>query len=136
VLGVPVSWSGAIAFKLFEITKYHLETPFGLAPAYFVMNKETYAKLPANGRASIDRNSGLGLSAKIGKAGDDMDAANRDKIKAMPGQEIYTLTPAERERWRTMLAPITESWIKATPNGPKVLAAFREEVDRFRRERR
>ena len=136
VLGVPVSWSGAIAFKLFEIAKYHLETPFGLAPGYFVMNKEAYAKLPANARASIDRHSGLGLSAKIGRAGDDMDAANRDKIKAMPGHEIYSLAPAERERWRTMLAPITESWIRATPNGAAILEGFQAEIERVRREKR
>jgi TRAP-type C4-dicarboxylate transport system substrate-binding protein len=136
VVGVPVSWSGLMAFKLFEITKYHLETPFGLAPAYFVMNKDTYAKLPETARKSIDRHSGEALSGRIGKAGDDMDAANREKVKAMPGQEIYTLSPAERERWRKVLAPITESWIKATPNGAAILAGFKAEIERFRKEKR
>jgi hypothetical protein len=32
--------------------------------------------------------------------------------------------------------PITEEWVMTTPDGPKVLAAFREEVARFRAERR
>jgi TRAP-type C4-dicarboxylate transport system substrate-binding protein len=136
VLGVPVSWSGLMAFKLYEIAKYHTVTPFGLAPAYFVMNKDKFAGLPVAARASIDRHSGEALSRKIGKAGDDKDAENRDKTKAMAGHEIIELTPAERERWKKVLAPITESWIRATPNGAAILAAFHEEIARFRREKR
>jgi TRAP-type C4-dicarboxylate transport system substrate-binding protein len=107
-----------------------------LAPAYFVMNKDKFAGLPEAARASIDRHSGEALSRKIGKAGDDKDAENRDKTKAMAGHEIIELTPAERERWKKVLAPITESWIRATPNGAAILAAFHEEIARFRREKR
>jgi TRAP-type C4-dicarboxylate transport system substrate-binding protein len=136
VIGVPVSWSGLIAFKVFEVAKHHLETPFGLAPAYFVMNKDVYAKLPQNVRAAIDRSSYEKMSAIIGIAGHKFDEINREKIKAMEGHTVSQLAPDERERWRKLLEPITEEWVRTTPDGPKVLAAFREEVAKFRREKR
>jgi TRAP-type C4-dicarboxylate transport system substrate-binding protein len=136
VIGVPVSWSGAIAFKVFEVSKHHVEAPFGLAPAYFVMNKDVYAKLPANVRDVIDRLSYEKLSAVIGIAGKKTDEMNRDKIKAMDGHTVSDLAPDERERWRKLLEPIAEEWVRTTPDGPKVLAAFRAEVEKFRREKR
>ena len=134
--GIPVSWSGLMAFKLFEVTKNHLDTPMGLAPAYFVMNKQSFARLPEKARRAIDELSGEKLSGRIGKAGKDTDLENRTKVAQMPGHTINALTSQETARWKKILAPVTDGWVKATPDGSRVLAAFREEVLKARRELR
>jgi hypothetical protein len=61
-------------------------------------------------------------------ADDTMEAVGRDATKAMAGQTIASLDPAEEARWKELVAPVTEEWVKATPDGDKVLAAFRAEV--------
>jgi len=48
------------------------------------------------------------------------------------GQKIDTLAPAEEAKWRKTVAPIVDEWVKNTPDGAKVLAAFREEVEKVR----
>jgi TRAP-type C4-dicarboxylate transport system substrate-binding protein len=136
VVGVPVSWTGLMAFKLFEVTNHHLETPQGLAPAYFVMNKQSFARLPEKARQAIDKFSGEGLSARIGKAGNENDLKNREKIAGTAGHTITALTSQETARWRKVLTPVTDGWVKATPDGARVLAAFRDEVLKARRELR
>jgi hypothetical protein len=37
------------------------------------------------------------------------------------------------ERWKKMSQPITDEWVKNTPDGEKVLAAFRAEIQNIRR---
>jgi hypothetical protein len=54
------------------------------------------------------------------------------KVLAEPGQNRYRLPPAEEERWRALVKPITDEWLKSTPGGEKVLAAYREELGRIR----
>src|SRR5262249_18442133 len=40
ISGTNMSWPAVRSFKLDEVTKHHLQAPFGLAAAYFFMNKE------------------------------------------------------------------------------------------------
>jgi len=42
------------------------------------------------------------------------------------------LDPAEEARWKEAVAPVTEDWVKSTPDGAHVLAAFRDEVKAVR----
>jgi len=50
-------------------------------------------------------------------------------VKALPGHTVAPELPAdEAKRWRSILAPITEEWVKQTPDGAKILAAHRAEM--------
>jgi hypothetical protein len=40
----------------------------------------------------------------------------------------YTLSPEESARWKKAAEPVAEAWAKAVPNGPAILAGFREET--------
>jgi hypothetical protein len=53
-------------------------------------------------------------------------------VKKIPGQTVYKLSPEENARWEKALAPVTDEWVKATPNGPAILAAFRKEIANVR----
>ena len=127
------SWPGAMAWKLEEVTKYHLEVPFGLAPGFILMNKDSFARLPEPARGAIDRHSGAALSLRMGKAADETNVEGKAKFIAMGGHVVAALDPAETARWKQALAPITGEWIKTVPDGTAVLAAFRAELVNARR---
>jgi TRAP-type C4-dicarboxylate transport system substrate-binding protein len=130
--GAVIGWSAFFPFKLQEVTKYHLEAPFGNSASYFFMNKESYARLPAKAKQAFDRHSGEGFSHALGKAADRMEDDGRERVKALPGHVVTTLDPTEAERWKRILAPMVEEWLKDVPDGPKVLAAYRAEVAKIR----
>ncbi|HEX9835859.1 MAG TPA: TRAP transporter substrate-binding protein [Alphaproteobacteria bacterium] len=132
VTGANMSWPGVQVFKLFEVAKYHLDLPFGLGPAFFFMNKESYAKLPEKAQKAIDAHSGIGLTKQLGTAADQEEQTIRERVKTMPEQMLAVLTAEEKARWKRTLAPVTEAWVKATPDGARVLAAFRAELERAR----
>jgi TRAP-type C4-dicarboxylate transport system substrate-binding protein len=119
-------------FKIFEVTNYHTEASLGMEPAYLLMNKATYEKLPAQAKAAIDKDAGFVLSEKLGALNDTIGEEDRAKVKAMPNHEIIELSSAEAARWKKRLQPVTDEWIKATPDGAKVLAAYRAELTKIR----
>jgi TRAP-type transport system periplasmic protein len=129
---VPQGWPSVPTFHLDEVTNFHLEVPLGFNTGYVAMNNDVYAKLPPEGRATIDKLSGLAYVERLISADDTMEAVGRDATKAMAGQTIAQLDPAEEERWKEAVKPVTDEWVQATPNGAAVLAAFRAEVEAVR----
>jgi len=127
VNGVTLSWAAVSIFKVDELTKYELDTPFGVGPGYFFMNKDAYARLPAVAQKAIDKHAGDKLNVQLSKACFEAGNANRPNLLAH-GHTISELEPAEAERWKARVLPITEDWVKVTPGGDKVLAAYREEI--------
>ena len=128
---VAQAWPSVTTFKLFEVADHHLEGPFGANTGYVVMNKEAYAKLPAAGRAALDAQSYEAfvrrIAREIRKSSDQSRAFTQGK-----GQSITQLSPAEEARWKAQIAPVTEEWVKATPDGARVLAAYRAEIAAIR----
>ena len=45
------------------------------------------------------------------------------------------LTPQEEARWKKVVAPVSAEWAKETPDGQKVLQAFRAEVAAYEKSR-
>jgi hypothetical protein len=68
----------------------------------------------------------------MAKVTDDMNVEGREKVKPMPGQTLSVIDPAEEERWKQRAQPIADEWVKTTPNGAAILAAFREEIKKAR----
>jgi TRAP-type C4-dicarboxylate transport system substrate-binding protein len=135
VNGIMVGWPAIMSFRLDEVSNHHLETQSGQFPAFVFMNKEAFAKLPEAGKKAIDQLSGPPFYKRMGEVTDRQEAEGRDLTKAKPGQVITKLDPTEEERWKKLTAPVTENWTKTTPNGPAILAAFREEIKKIRAER-
>jgi TRAP-type transport system periplasmic protein len=131
--GTAFTWSGIESFKLVDVVKYHLDMPFGKTGGYLFMNKQAYARLPERSRQAIDRFSGEALTKIMCDAADGENDGDRAKVLANPGQESHSLTAQETERLRKMLAPLDDEWVAATPDGAKVLAAFRAEVAAIRK---
>ena len=130
--GAVIGWSAFFPFKLHEVTKYHLEAPFGNSASFFFMNKESYARLPEAAQKAFDASSGEKFTRALGVAADKMQAQGRADVETMPGHTVTTLDAAETENWQRILAPMVDEWLKDTPDGPKVLAAYRDAIAQIR----
>jgi len=129
---IAIAWPAIVTFKLNEVTSYHLEIPLANDDGFVAMNKAAYAGLPAKARAAIDKHSGEVFVKRMVGIIEGMTARGRDIVKTSKDHTVAVLDPAEEARWRQALAPVTAQWVKDTPNGAAILAAFREEVRKVR----
>jgi TRAP-type C4-dicarboxylate transport system substrate-binding protein len=130
VNGVTMAWTGVLQFKVAEVTTHHLDYALGSSGGFMFMNKDAYAKLTGKAKAAIDKNSGLVLSRGFGEVLDRIAVEQADTVKKMQGHSIYQLAPAERARWDKLLEPLVDAWIKETPNGAAIWAAYKAEVQK------
>lgn len=125
--GSFMSTPGIFVFKLNEVTKYHLYMPLGLAPGGFFMNKKSFARLPDSVKAVFDATTGAPLSEAMGKSAAHQDEFARGKIAAAGG-EFKELSQAQLAVWKKRLDPVVAGWVRKTPDGAKVLAAYGAEL--------
>jgi TRAP-type C4-dicarboxylate transport system substrate-binding protein len=132
VEGTALGWPAVPTFKIEEVSKHHLDVFYTVNPAFVFMNKDAYAKLSGKAKAALDKHSGEAYSRRLGEVTDRMDANGREQTRTHSGQNFTTIDAAELERWKKLFAPVTEEWVKTTPDGAKVLAAFKAEVAKIR----
>jgi TRAP-type C4-dicarboxylate transport system substrate-binding protein len=126
--GGMTGWAAVAAFKLFEVTKGGFEGPFGHPTNFLLMNKESFAKLPEDGRKVIEAKSAMPLVARMGKAGEDETAHGREIVEKIPGYAITTVQANEVAKLQKEMEPLIDRWVKETPDGAKVLAAYKAEL--------
>jgi len=131
--GQAMTWTGVVQYKLHEVTNFHLNVALGSGGGFLILNKDVYAKLPAPAKDAIDKNSGDTLSTSFGELQDKQAAEQFDAVKAMPGHAMVSLTASEQVRWARAIAPVIDEWVKATPNGEAILAAYKADVNRLQR---
>lgn len=132
VSGVWMVWTAFMPFKLFEVTKHHFDLPLGSGTAMVFMSKKGYDALPAGGRRAIDANSGEGFTLNFAKFWDRVGNGSRAAVSKMPGHTFASMPPSEVAKWRETIGPVVEEWKKSTPDGAKVIAAFRSEIAAIR----
>jgi TRAP-type C4-dicarboxylate transport system substrate-binding protein len=126
-----IGWPAASAYKLPEVANYHVQVPLGSELTYLIMNNDSYARLPEKGRAAVDATATEAYAREVGRILDGVDDEESAKAAARPGQSVTKLATDEAARWKARVAPVTEEWAKSTPDGAKVLAAYRTEVVRL-----
>jgi TRAP-type C4-dicarboxylate transport system substrate-binding protein len=126
VNAVMMGWGGVGSYKLYEVSNYHVELPLGASSSMIFMEKKKYTALPAAARKVLDDNTGEAASRAHGAFTDKEGATVRDQVKGMAGQTVLTPTAAQSQEMETKLAPITEEWVKDTPNGAALLAAWKK----------
>ncbi|HKT18614.1 MAG TPA: TRAP transporter substrate-binding protein [Stellaceae bacterium] len=133
IQGSAIGWPAAVDFKLTDIAKHHLLESLGGASAVMIMNNKTYARLSGKAKQVIDENIGTGYTNLFNKVIDETEHRNIGKVEhEMKDQTVTKLTDAQRALWKAKIEPVIADWEKRTPDGPKVLAAFRKEIAAIR----
>lgn len=114
--GAVVPWEVVPALKLQELVKFHTEIPGSptlyTTPFILAMNKAKYDSLPADLKAVIDKNSGMGTAAIAGGVWDEQARIVSDMV-AKRGNTITVIEQAEADKWRKATEPVTEAWLKS-----------------------
>jgi TRAP-type C4-dicarboxylate transport system substrate-binding protein len=119
-------YTGVATFKIHEVARQHLDVALGSDSAMVFISRKKWDSLPPQAKAAIDKHSYLPFSHILGKAADGEWARSRAML-----QSTITLSAAEEAQWRKLVAPVAEQWTRDTPNGAKVLEAFRAEIAAF-----
>lgn len=129
--GIFIGWTAVKTFKLDEVTHDHLEAPLGGAPSAVFMNKAVYAALPKKAKEAINKYSGEAFSEKLGANNEAAGSAESRRVASEPGQSVHSLSASQHKIWEARIRPVIDAWVKRTPNGAKVLAAYRKEIRNF-----
>jgi TRAP-type transport system periplasmic protein len=113
--GAMVPWEVVPAVKVHEVARFHTETDANMPALYtavflLAMNPRTYAGLPDDLKAIVDRNSGLELSTQLGRLWDEQKAPAR-KLATDRGNTVIVVPAAELARWQQAAQPVLRDWV-------------------------
>ena len=126
------------ALKVDELTKYHSGPDSAQPMIYnsvfvFAMNKAKYQSLPPDLKKVVDANSGIALSAAIGRLFAEVEVANKNKI----GGFVNVIPNAEIEAWKKVVQPVTDGWVQDAngkgADGKALLKAVHDLIDKYSR---
>lgn len=127
--GAAVAWTSFDPFKLAEVTNYHVDTRLGTSSAMMFMTEATWDSLSPQAQQAIDKHAGEMESRAFGAWWDGERKAGKDNTMARGDKRtLVELTPEQTAAWQKKLEPLNENWAKNTPDGEKVLAAYRAEL--------
>jgi TRAP-type C4-dicarboxylate transport system substrate-binding protein len=125
------------ALKVDELTRFHSEPGPDQAKIYtsvFVlgMNKARYDSLDPELKKVIDENSGIELSARIGRIFAQAEVTNR---KTLPPDSINIIAAGEIVKWKKLGEPIVEGWVrdvsKTGADGTALLRSVTQLIDQY-----
>jgi TRAP-type C4-dicarboxylate transport system substrate-binding protein len=125
------------ALKADELTRFHSEPDADQSKIYtsvfvFGMNKARYDDLPMDLKKVIDDNSGVELSARMGRIFGEAEVVNRKKL---PRDSINIIPASEIQKWKKLGEPIVDGWVrdisKAGDDGTALLQAARQLIDDY-----
>ena len=124
--GVIVSWNPFTAFKLDEVTSYHVDTSLGTAAGFVIVGRKFYAGLPEAVKKVLDANSNEASTRAYARVWDSDNDRVRQIAKGLPNQTIVTLTAAQRDDWAKKVQGATDEWVREAPGRDKVLAEYKK----------
>jgi TRAP-type C4-dicarboxylate transport system substrate-binding protein len=103
-------WGSMLLFGVDKVTKYHIDAPLYVSEQVWVLNKDKYAALSPAQKAVIDQHCTSDWALKIASPWADFESGGRDKIKAMPGHEVYPLSGEQLAAWRKSAEGVVTEW--------------------------
>jgi len=118
--GTFFTYGGALAFGLKDATKYRTECGAFTIVFFVGMNKEVFAKLPADIQKIFNENSTPQISWKYAAAHLEMEKGARGAIvgsdKKAGNPPIYVLPPEELARWKQAAQSVRDEWAAELEN--------------------
>jgi TRAP-type C4-dicarboxylate transport system substrate-binding protein len=107
---ITFPWGSIVLFGIDKVAKYHIDSAFYVTEQIWVMNKAKYESMSPAQKKVIDDHCTSAWAEKVATPWADFEAAGRDKIKAMPGHEVYPLSPDQLAEWRKAAEPLRSDW--------------------------
>jgi len=138
VEGAVLPWEIVIPFKIQQIASHHtlIEGSRGLIAATFFlgMNKKFYDGLPSDLKKVVDKNTGMNIAKKVGKAYDGIENAFKaraekrgNKFNSLPAADIATIKAAAMKVQDAWVAEIS----KKGHDGKALLAEANALIEKY-----
>jgi TRAP-type C4-dicarboxylate transport system substrate-binding protein len=117
-------WGSVLLFGIDKVTKYHIDAPIYVSEQLWLLNKAKYASMSAEQRAVMDRHCNGEWVMKIASPWAEFESGGREKIKTIPGHEVYPLTADQLTAWRKSAEPMTAAWeasVRKVNEDPKAI---------------
>jgi TRAP-type C4-dicarboxylate transport system substrate-binding protein len=129
---VTFPWGSILLFGIDKVTKYHMDVPLYTTGFVWVMNRATYAAMSPAQQKVIDNHCNRQRAEKIAAPWADFEHDGIAKLKAEPGHEVYTLSDAQLNEWKTAAGPVVQTWSaavkKAGGDPDAVLKGLKDEL--------
>jgi TRAP-type C4-dicarboxylate transport system substrate-binding protein len=109
---ITFPWGSIGLFGIDKVVKYHMDVPLYVTPFVWVMNKDKYNAMSAHQKKVIDDHCSTAWAEKVASNWADFEYVGHAKMAALPGHEVYKLTPAQLDAWRKAVAPTEAQWAK------------------------
>ena len=112
--GAVVPWEVVPSIRLHELVRNHTEVP-GSPTLYITtfilgMNRAKYEGLPADLRQVLDANSGMAAAEMAARPWDERGPVVEEMVRKR-GNQVITITEAEKARWVQATRPVEEAWL-------------------------
>jgi TRAP-type C4-dicarboxylate transport system substrate-binding protein len=128
VSGTTSHLSPFFDFGLDRVTNNHFFIGLGVVPLAILMNKKKFDALPESARAVIERNAGASLTKTWIDSITSYNAANLEKLKSNPKNNVVFPSQEEIDKAQALLAPVREEWVAASPRHKELKAALDAEL--------
>jgi TRAP-type C4-dicarboxylate transport system substrate-binding protein len=122
--GAGAPWGSVLLFGIDKVTQFHIDAPIYVSEQVWVLNPATYAKLSPAQKKVMDDHCSSDWALKIATPWADYESGGNAKIKALPGHEVYPLTPEQLAAWKKSAEPIVANWeadVKKAGQDPKAV---------------
>ena len=133
---ITFPWGSIGLFGIDKVVKYHMDAPLYVTPFVWVMNKGKYDAMSTAQKKVIDDHCTSEWAQKVAGPWADFEFAGHAKMAALPGHEIYKLTPEQLDAWRKAAAPSEAQWaesVKKVGEDPKaVMDALKASLAKYK----
>lgn len=110
--GITFPWNSVFAFGFQDTVKYHLESDMYTSINAVLINKSVYGRMSDAQKKVMDDHCGGEWIEKVVDPWTEWEHSGRDKMRALEGHEVYSLTDAETLLWQQAATPLYEEWRK------------------------
>jgi TRAP-type transport system periplasmic protein len=121
---ITFPWGSIALFGIDKVVNYHMDVPLYVTPFVWVMNKAKYDGMSTAQKKVIDDHCTTEWAEKVASPWADFEFGGHAKMAALPGHEVYKLTPDQLNAWRQAVAPGEATWaegVKKTGQDPKAV---------------
>ena len=128
IAGAVMDWGAVQAFRVADVTSYHLDYPFGSLPSLVVINEGTWNRLSDDARAAFERHGGRAYAEFAGANGDAYADQIRANVLADSGQVNIVPEGEMLETLNGLAQDVAAEWVAAGANRQAIVDAFAEGV--------
>ena len=128
-------WGSVFLFGIEKVVKYHIDEPLYSTVFTYNLNKSTYDGMSDAQKKVIDDHCSNDWAEKLTASWTAYEAGGRDRMKALPGHEVYKLTPEQLAEWQKSVEPLQKTWaeqVRKTGVDPdKALAELKAQTTKY-----